>query len=76
MDLRMIERSGAETEERRVRRDYSYRNIGERKRESELERDVHGDTEDESGTLINTHYGPISAHCFSRWFFVLQGPLR
>ena len=48
----------------------------ERERVRERERDVHGDTEDERGTLINIHYGPISAHCFSRWLFVLQGPLR
>ena len=60
--MRMIERSGTETEERRVRRDHSYRN--RRERERERERDVHGDTEDERGTLIDTHYEPISAHCF------------
>ena len=54
MDLRMIQSSGSETE--------GQSGIEERTREKE--RDVHGDTEDESGTLIDTHYEPISAHCF------------
>ena len=35
--MRMIERSETEAEERRVRRDHSYRNIRESEREKELE---------------------------------------